>query len=157
MYIPKKDNRQARWMAREKAMSDRPEESGMFEKNGIPVVYTDGSCTRNGYANAKAGAGVFWGPDDARNGMYPVTGVQTNNRAKYTAALALEILRIYVITDCKLIFNTMYLWLDGWKEAGWINRNGVPVANRDLIEEIESLVAQMKCVSVTSAAILDNS
>jgi len=30
------------------------------------VVYSDGCCTRNGRAGAKAGVGVYWGPGNKR-------------------------------------------------------------------------------------------
>ena len=32
--------------------------------NEAPVVYTDGACLNNGQVDAKAGIGVYWGPND---------------------------------------------------------------------------------------------
>lgn len=36
---------------------------GNSSRNSVTDVYTDGSCLGNGQAGAKAGIGVFWGPD----------------------------------------------------------------------------------------------
>lgn len=63
------------------------------EKNNAPrskghvVVYTDGACSNNGHANAKAGIGVWWGENDPRNISEPLTGRPTNNRAEIWAAV----------------------------------------------------------------------
>lgn len=52
------------------------------------VVYTDGACTGNGKAGAKAGVGVFFGKDDVLNYSAALDGdVQTNQRAEMTAVL----------------------------------------------------------------------
>nr|GAT51027.1 predicted protein [Mycena chlorophos] len=57
-------------------------------------VYVDGSCKNQGKVNARAGAGVFWGPNSkdasAKNLSFKVRvpGEQTNNRAELFAVLA---------------------------------------------------------------------
>lgn len=51
------------------------------------VVYTDGSCLGNGFAGARAGAGVYFGTDDPRNLACPVPGAQTNNRGEVWAII----------------------------------------------------------------------
>ena len=48
-------------------------------------VYTDGACIHNGKKNAKAGLGIYFGPDDPRNTYKPIIGKQTNNIAELTA------------------------------------------------------------------------
>lgn len=35
--------------------------------NSRPVVYTDGCCSKNGRNGARAGIGVYWGPDNTRS------------------------------------------------------------------------------------------
>jgi ribonuclease HI len=50
-------------------------------------VYTDGACSNNGRPNAKAGLGVYFGENDARNKYARITGKQTNNRAEVMALL----------------------------------------------------------------------
>ena len=37
-------------------------------------MYTDGACEGNGKAGAKAGIGVYWGPDHPWNVSEPVRG-----------------------------------------------------------------------------------
>jgi ribonuclease HI len=52
------------------------------------VLYTDGACSGNGTANARAGYGVFFGSKDPRNVAAPLEGeLQTNNRAELQAIL----------------------------------------------------------------------
>ena len=58
-----------------------------ISNRGHVVVYTDGACSRNGYANAKAGIGVWWGENDPRNLSEPLEGRQTSNRAEIWAAI----------------------------------------------------------------------
>lgn len=53
--------------------------------NDRTYVYTDGSCLHNGYKNASAGIGIFFGPGDPRNVSTTIEGKQTNNTAELTA------------------------------------------------------------------------
>jgi len=63
-------------------------------------VYTDGSCSKNGSIRAKAGMGIYFGPDDPRNVSECVTGKQTNNTAEISA-----IIRTYDIIDEDIKLN----------------------------------------------------
>uniref|UniRef100_A0A1I7X1M0 ribonuclease H n=1 Tax=Heterorhabditis bacteriophora TaxID=37862 RepID=A0A1I7X1M0_HETBA len=65
--------------------------------NGAPVVYTDGACSRNGRYGAKAGYGVFWGPNHVDNKYGPVNGAPTNNRGELQAVVVALNQVIYVI------------------------------------------------------------
>ncbi len=57
-------------------------------------VYIDGSCINNGKVNARAGYGVFFDHNDARNESGVVKGKQSNNTGELTALIrALEILK----------------------------------------------------------------
>lgn len=52
------------------------------------VVWTDGSSINNGKSHARAGVGVYFGPDDTRNLSEPLEGPrQTNQRAEITVCL----------------------------------------------------------------------
>lgn len=55
----------------------------------IMYVYTDGSCIHNGYPNAKAGYGVYFGKDDSRNisKRVPSDMLQTNNVGELMAII----------------------------------------------------------------------
>jgi len=44
-------------------------------------IYTDGSCTGNGYANARAGYGVYFPEKPEWNISRRLKGTQTNNAA----------------------------------------------------------------------------
>lgn len=50
-------------------------------------VYTDGSCIHNGYKNASAGIGIYFGPGDPRNVSKTIEGKQSNNTAELTALI----------------------------------------------------------------------
>ena len=52
---------------------------------GVIDVYTDGACSNNGSRQARAGVGVFFGPQDPRNVSETLEGsTQTNQRAEMT-------------------------------------------------------------------------
>jgi exonuclease III len=50
-------------------------------------VYTDGSCTNNGKANAECGSGVWFGPNDERNRALRVPGENQSNQVGELAAV----------------------------------------------------------------------
>lgn len=68
---------------------------GVSEKVRDPlrtVVWTDGSSINNGKPHARAGVGVYFGPDDSRNLSEPLEGSrQTNQRAEITVCLSIFI------------------------------------------------------------------
>ena len=49
------------------------------------IVFTDGACSKNGYSNACAGLGVYFGENDKRNFSEKIEGKQTNNVAELSA------------------------------------------------------------------------
>ena len=57
------------------------------QNTDIIDVFTDGACSNNGRPQAKAGIGIYFGPDDPRNVSAPCPGKQTNNVAELTAIL----------------------------------------------------------------------
>ena len=75
------------------------------------IIYTDGSCSANGYVGAKAGAGIYFGPKDSRNASFRVPGDQTNNRGEvYAIIQALRLtaeksVPVEIRTDSKLTIN----------------------------------------------------
>jgi ribonuclease HI len=58
-------------------------------------VYTDGACSNNGFPNAKAGYGIYFGVNDYRNVSKRIIGKQTNNVAELTAIIE----TYYIIKD----------------------------------------------------------
>jgi ribonuclease HI len=112
-----------------------------FRREGNVVVYTDGACSRNGKAGARAGVGVYWGEGDARNISRRVNGFDTVNVAELEAVLdALKLLPAdttpaTVVVDSKYVIDCQ-MWLAGWKRNGWKTACGKPVANQELIAAI---------------------
>ena len=49
--------------------------NGGSDESSFQVVYTDGACEGNGKAGARAGIGVYWGPDHPWNVSEPVRGI----------------------------------------------------------------------------------
>ncbi len=54
----------------------------------MTYVYTDGACSNNGKEGAKAGIGIYFGENDARNVSRRVDGKQTNNIAELLAIIS---------------------------------------------------------------------
>ncbi|KAJ7038669.1 ribonuclease H-like domain-containing protein, partial [Mycena alexandri] len=102
-------------------------------------VYTDGSCLENGSPNARAGAGVYYGPGSEYNMSLRVSGEQTNNRGELLAILyvlstvpAHKRLKIY--TDSEYCIRSSVYWAAGFAQKGW------KCANADLQQDIVSWI-----------------
>ncbi|KAJ1574348.1 hypothetical protein NDA11_007927 [Ustilago hordei] len=85
------------------------------------IVYVDGSAINNGYANARAGYGVWFQNPDLRylNQQCRLSGdIQSNNRAELTAIIiALEIApedgrKLIICSDSQYAMNTLH-WVRG--------------------------------------------
>uniref|UniRef100_A0A5S6QN38 ribonuclease H n=1 Tax=Trichuris muris TaxID=70415 RepID=A0A5S6QN38_TRIMR len=121
-------------------------------KEGFAVCYTDGACISNGRRKAKAGIGVYWGPDDPRNVSERLTGLQTNNRAEIEAcSRAIEqaklsgIQNLEIRTDSKYVIKCMTCWIHQWRRNNWTAASGLPVKNQvDLLR----LIALAKSINV---------
>ena len=109
----------------------------------VLVVYTDGSCTSNGQAGARAGVGVHWPCGTYPDQSYRLAGHPTNQRAElaavYTALrqTAADPRTLEVRTDSKYVINILTDWMRGWKRNGWTTSSGGDVQNRDLIEALD--------------------
>ena len=60
----------------------------------MQYIYVDGACSHNGYKNAAAGIGIYFGYQDPRNVSQRIEGKQTNNTAELGA-----ILHLYTILE----------------------------------------------------------
>ncbi|KIW37882.1 uncharacterized protein PV06_09864 [Exophiala oligosperma] len=120
------------------------------EKNppGMLRIYTDGSSLKNGQAGARAGVGVFFGPQDPKNVSEALKGSkQTNQRAELTAILrALNIAPLHreitIYTDSKYSIDCVTNWYKNWKKNNWTNSKGKPVENKDLVVEIRDKIEE---------------
>ncbi|XP_076849241.1 ribonuclease H1 isoform X2 [Brachyhypopomus gauderio] len=117
------------------------------------VVYTDGCCTGNGRTGARAGIGVYWGPDHPLNVAERLPGRQTNQRAELQAACrALEqardrnIKKLVLYTDSKFTINGITSWIKTWKTNGWRLKSGGDVVNKADFQKLDKLNAELEVV-----------
>ncbi|XP_078041766.1 ribonuclease H1 [Augochlora pura] len=119
----------------------------IIDDDGYVNVYTDGACTSNGYKNARAGLGVWFGQDHPLNVSQPVIGRATNNNAEIQAvtmaarkAKESGIEKLKIITDSKFLIKCITTWMPKWKRNGWKTVDGNPVINKvELLEMEEAL------------------
>lgn len=111
------------------------------------VVYTDGCCSQNGNLKARAGIGVYWGPNHPMNVAERLEGRQTNQRAEIQAACkAIEqaksqnIAKLVIYTDSMFTINAITKWIFTWKKNGWKLSSGSNVKNREDFEKLHKLV-----------------
>jgi ribonuclease HI len=113
-------------------------------REGEVLVWTDGACRGNPGPGGWAAIVVNGGAPVELSGGAPHT---TNNRMEYTAAL--EGLRSLpdgshacIVTDSKLMLDSMTKWIHGWKRKGWKTAGGQPVKNQDLVKALDAEMAR---------------
>jgi ribonuclease HI len=113
--------------------------------DGEVLVWTDGACRGNPGPGGWA-AIVVW-PDGEVAELHGGAVHTTNNRMEYTAALeGLRSLppgcRVCVVTDSRLMLDSMTKWISGWKRKGWRTAAGAPVKNQDLVLALDEEMAR---------------
>lgn len=123
---------------------------------GSIIVYTDGSCVRNGKASAKAGFACVFPDHPDLSGGWPLADgvVPTSNRAEFagfiraaeiadkidgTAADAAQRRTLLVVTDSQLLQNCVMRWIAAWRKKGWKKADGAQVANLDMCKKIAEI------------------
>lgn len=117
------------------------------------VCFTDGACSANGQAGARAAYAVVWPDAPAYDVAARLSGpVQTNNRAEYTAAIAAlqsaerrdpkRRLPLTIYSDSKLLIDSVTKWMAAWKRRGWRKSDGAEVANADLLQALDEAIAR---------------
>ncbi|KIV92585.1 hypothetical protein, variant 2 [Exophiala mesophila] len=115
---------------------------------GMLRIYTDGSSLKNGQVGARAGVGVYFGPQDPKNVSEALKGSkQTNQRAELTAILrALEIAprhrEVTIYTDSKYSIDCVTNWYKNWQRRNWTTADRKPVVNKDVIMEIREKIEE---------------
>src|SRR5918993_1477124 len=120
-------------------------ETPVEAREGEVLVWTDGACRGNPGPGGWAAIVVAAGEEPVElSGHAPHT---TNNRMEYTAAL--EGLRSLpagstacVVTDSRLMLDSMTKWIAGWKRKGWKTAGGDPVKNQDLVKALDAEIAR---------------
>lgn len=132
--------------------TDGIKKNEIFMNENEIFVYTDGSCIHNGSKRAKAGIGIYFGPNDIRNVSRPVVGKQTNNTAELSAIIeSCKILdkeinngvKINIVTDSKysLLCCTSYgrkCYLNNWKNPNPKSKNS-EIPNLELVKKAYEL------------------
>lgn len=107
-------------------------------------IYTDGACSGNPGPGGW-GALLRYGKHEKEiKGGEPET---TNNRMEMQAVIeSLKLLKkrssVQIYTDSKYVMQGITEWMDGWKAKNWKTASKKPVKNKDLWQEIDSLVQQ---------------
>lgn len=122
-------------------------------------VYVDGSCLNNGTPQAVGGIGVHFGNyHHSWNVSERLTGSpQTNQRAELAALLrAFEIIdakgnggKYEIYTDSAYVIGCLAGWAATWEQRGWVNSDGAPVRNQDLIKALLIVKNRPSCRHVT--------
>jgi ribonuclease HI len=119
-------------------------ETPVSRRPGEILVWTDGACRGNPGPGGWAAIVVGDGEPAELSGGEPHT---TNNRMEYMAAL--EGLRslpagsdVCIVTDSRLMLDSMTKWILGWKRRGWRTAAGDPVKNQDLVMALEAEMAR---------------
>ena len=119
-------------------------------------VFTDGSCSNNGFNNAKAGIGVYFSEDDPRNVYKRIDGKQTNNTAELSAILEVFKICSKDIEDGKKIIihsdSTYSIQCCGeygekCSKKGWKNKKGY-ISNAQLVKTAYELFNNNKNVEI---------
>ena len=106
-------------------------------------VYTDGSCLHNGYKNASAGIGIFFGPGDPRNVSTTIKGKQTNNTAELTALVVAysilekeiqEGMKVTLVSDSEYAIRCVTSYGRKCETTGWPD-----IPNRELVQRAYGL------------------
>jgi len=117
------------------------------------IVFTDGSCTNNGYKNAEGGYGIHF-PNGELNDISkkftkaPVTNQRTELYAIYIALKRifnrLKFKKVTVYTDSDYSINCLTKWMYSWEKNGWVNSTKQPVKNVDIIKKIKHIISDKK-------------
>lgn len=106
-------------------------------------IYTDGACSGN---PGPGGWGAILMYQAHKKEISGAESMTTNNRMEITAAieafrLLREPCRVKIYTDSAYLCNAFQQgWLAKWQKNNWINSKKQPVENRDLWEQILSLL-----------------
>ncbi|KAF8206054.1 ribonuclease H-like domain-containing protein, partial [Mycena galopus ATCC 62051] len=120
------------------------------------LISVDGACSGNGTPSARAGVGIFFGPNSPHNVSESISGAQTSQRAEILAAnkalrKASALLQadtsvgcIVLLCDSQYVVGAMTEWIFGWKNNGWKNANGGPVENKADFEQVDNIIEALE-------------
>lgn len=121
-------------------------------------VYTDGACTSNGRANARASYAYAFpeNPTESYAEPLPAEEQQTNNTAELVAiyhalgkAKRLGARSVHLYTDSEYARNCICVWSPGWIRKNWKTTDGKPVKHRERLEAILELLKGFDSWTIT--------
>ncbi|MBS4535460.1 ribonuclease HI [Clostridium sp. D2Q-14] len=111
------------------------------------IIYTDGACSGNQNINNIGGYGAVLIYKKNKKEIYGGEKNTTNNRMELKAPIeALKIVKKYnipieIYTDSAYLCNCInQKWYVKWRKNGWINSKKKVVENKDLWQELLSLI-----------------
>ncbi|KAJ7227230.1 ribonuclease H-like domain-containing protein [Mycena pura] len=120
------------------------------------LVCIDGACAGNGTPAARAGVGVFFGPESPHNVSAAIAGPQTSQRAEILAATGAlrkahalfqedtSVGSVVLLCDSQYVVGAMTEWIFAWKDRGWRNAHGEPVENQADFRELEKVIEDLE-------------
>jgi ribonuclease HI len=119
------------------------------------VVCVDGACSGNGTPAARAGMGVYFGPDSPLNISEPLRGVQANQRAEICATIhAIKKIiasvpvrwfsRVVVVSDSAYVVQGMTDWVVEWRRNGYRSDRGGLLVNASDMAELDSTIKELE-------------
>ncbi len=109
------------------------------------IIYTDGACSGN---PGPGGWGTILMYEDIKKEISGGKKDTTNNVMEITAVIeGLKLLKypceVEIYSDSAYVVNAFNQeWITNWKRNGWKNSKKEEVKNRELWEELESLIKQ---------------
>lgn len=79
------------------------------------------------------------GWDHGTNNLGELTAVQQILLATQAAGMANE--PLHILADSQYAINVITKWMHGWKKRGWTKADKKPIANLELIQDIDRLIA----------------
>ncbi|KAJ7929613.1 ribonuclease H-like domain-containing protein, partial [Mycena leptocephala] len=118
-------------------------------------ISVDGACSGNGTPSARAGVGIFFGPNSPHNVSESISGPQTSQRAEiYPRPKLCKGLNsaggrdqrgcIVLLCDSKYVVGAMTEWIFAWKDNGWKNANGGRVENKADFQELDTVIERLE-------------
>lgn len=111
-------------------------------------IYTDGACSNNGYPNACAGYGIYFGENNINNEYGKVIGKQSNNTAEITAFIkSLEIIDKFdepensygIYTDSEYVIKCATSYGEKLSNNNWKSSKGKDPPNKELVKKAYEL------------------
>lgn len=117
----------------------------MSEKKKELIVFTDGSCTRNGRKGSKGGIGIYFPNKELKNisKVYRLENCTNQRTELYAILTAIKYInanlniydyQIVIKTDSRYSIECITKWVYAWLKNGWKTKTGTLVSNRDFIE-----------------------